>query len=78
MAVPKRKTTPSKRGMRQSHDSLTTILPSRCPECGEEKLSHHACPSCGFYNGHYILKIKNKNKTKTANQTSSKPYEKIK
>ena len=64
MAVPKRKTTPSKRGMRRSHDALRTPASSICKECGEEKLSHQACLSCGFHRGFYILKIKNKNQIK--------------
>jgi len=64
MAVPKRKTTPSKRGLRRSHDSLTVIKSTKCKECGEEKLPYSACLNCGFYKGIYILKIKNKNKIK--------------
>lgn len=55
MAVPKRKTTPSRRGMRRSHDTLTATVSSGCPECGDIKLSHHMCPSCGFYRGRSVL-----------------------
>ena len=55
MAVPKRKTTPSRRGLRRSHDALTAVVSSECPECGEIKLSHHMCPSCGFYRGRSVL-----------------------
>ena len=55
MAVPKRKTTPSRRGFRRSHDSLNLRLSSACPECNELKLSHHMCGSCGFYRGRSVL-----------------------
>lgn len=24
---------------------------SLCPQCGEIKLPHHACPVCGYYKG---------------------------
>ena len=50
MAVPKRKTTPSRRGMRRSHHALKTANLVECSNCGELKLSPHICPSCGFYN----------------------------
>ena len=51
MAVPKRKTTPSRRNKRRSHDSIGPLNFSECNNCGELKISHHVCPSCGFY-GH--------------------------
>ena len=41
MAVPKRKTTPSKRNMRRSHDGLGKSNVMECPNCGELKLTHH-------------------------------------
>eukprot|EP01035_Chromulina_nebulosa_P008313 gene8312-11269_t len=41
MAVPKRKTTPSKRGMRRAHDSLTVAAFQECPNCGELKRPHN-------------------------------------
>ena len=55
MAVPKRKTSPSKRGMRRSHDSLKVEAYQECPNCGELKLSHHICPACGFYDGREVI-----------------------
>ncbi len=50
MAVPKRKTTPSKRNMRRSHDGLLSANSHECPNCGELKLAHHICLACGYYN----------------------------
>ncbi|HST36343.1 MAG TPA: 50S ribosomal protein L32, partial [Allosphingosinicella sp.] len=47
MAVPKRKTSPSKRNMRRSHDALKPTQYQECPNCGELKLPHNICPSCG-------------------------------
>ncbi len=49
MAVPKSKITRSKRGMRRSHDALVASNPNECPNCGELKLPHHVCASCGHY-----------------------------
>ncbi len=58
MAVPKRKTTPSKRNMRRSHDSLkfTNIIIDK--ESGEPRISHRVDLSTGIYNGREILKKK--------------------
>lgn len=55
MAVPKRKTTPSKRGMRRAHDSLTVQAYQECPNCGELKRPHVLCGACGHYNGREIV-----------------------
>lgn len=33
--------------------NMTTL--SACDKCGEMKLSHTACASCGFYNGRQVI-----------------------
>ena len=43
MAVPKRKTTPSRRGMRRSHDALRAEAFQECPNCGELHRPHNLC-----------------------------------
>ena len=58
MAVPKRKTTPSKRNMRRSHDSLKYINVIEDKDSGEPRLSHRVDASTGMYNGRLILKQK--------------------
>lgn len=58
MAVPKRKTTPSRRGNRRAHDALvetTAIMES--PDTGELKLRHHIDKD-GFYRGRQVVKQK--------------------
>ncbi len=55
MAVPKRKTTPSKRNMRRAHDGLAPQAYIECPNCGELKRPHHVCAACGFYDGRDVL-----------------------
>ena len=62
MAVPKRKTSPSKRNMRRSHDSLVKLNIIEDKESGEPRLSHRIDKSTGMYNGRQILKQKTKNK----------------
>ena len=55
MAVPKKKTSKSKRDMRRAHDALQTPSLSVCPQCKEPKQSHRACPACGSYKGKEVL-----------------------
>ncbi|MDI1475637.1 50S ribosomal protein L32 [Polyangium sp. y55x31] len=59
MAVPKRKTTPSKRDMRRAnHDKVTPVQVVACPNCGEAALPHRACGACGFYKGRKAKAVK--------------------
>jgi large subunit ribosomal protein L32 len=57
MAVPKRKTSPSRRNMRRSHHALTATQFQECPNCGELKLPHNLCGACGFYNGREVVAV---------------------
>jgi len=58
MAVPKRKTSKSKRNSRRAHAKVSGPNLSACPQCGEAKLQHHVCKSCGFYNGRTVIETK--------------------
>ena len=55
MAVPKRKTSKSKRNMRRSHDSLKPINIIEDKDSGEPRISHRIDLSTGTYNGRQIL-----------------------
>ena len=55
MAVPKRKTSKSKRDMRRSHDALNSINIIEDKESGEPRLSHKLDLSTGMYNGRQII-----------------------
>jgi large subunit ribosomal protein L32 len=55
MAVPKKKTSPSRRNMRRSHHALGRVNPIECPNCGERKRPHHVCRSCGTYDGREVV-----------------------
>jgi len=56
MAVPKRKKSKSKRDKRRTHQKIAAPNLTRCPQCGEARLPHHACPSCGTYKGRTVIK----------------------
>ena len=57
MAVPKRKTSKSKRNSRRAHDSLQKINIAYDSTTGEPKLSHHISLD-GFYKGREVIKKK--------------------
>ena len=60
MAVPKRKTTPSKRNMRRSHHRAGTQLFAEDKKSGELRRPHHIDLSTGMYRGKQILVKKTK------------------
>ncbi|OJW50201.1 MAG: 50S ribosomal protein L32 [Alphaproteobacteria bacterium 41-28] len=55
MAVPKKKTSPSRRKMRRAHHALKQVASVECSNCGDRKLPHHLCPACGYYKGRQVL-----------------------
>lgn len=57
MAVQKSRKTPSRRGMRRSHDKLKSPALSIETETGETHIRHHVSPD-GYYRGHKIEGIK--------------------
>jgi large subunit ribosomal protein L32 len=55
MAVPKKRTSYSKRNMRRSHHALERTYAIVCPKCGEAVLRHRACTACGTYRGKQVI-----------------------
>ncbi|MEQ9447482.1 MAG: 50S ribosomal protein L32 [Rhodospirillaceae bacterium] len=58
MAVPKRKTTPSKRGMRRAHDRLNANTYIEDADSGELRRPHHIDLKTGVYRGRQVLEPK--------------------
>lgn len=54
MAVQKSRKTPSRRGMRRSHDSLNRSALSVEQTTGETHLRHHVSPD-GYYRGRKVI-----------------------
>ncbi len=58
MPVPKQKKSKSRTRQRRSiHDRITPPNIISCSNCGEPKLSHRVCMSCGQYKGRQIVEI---------------------
>ncbi|MDR2098464.1 MAG: 50S ribosomal protein L32 [Rickettsiales bacterium] len=55
MAVPKKKTSQSKKNMRRSHHALGSNAASVCKNCGEPVAPHNICKACGSYGGRKVL-----------------------
>lgn len=59
MAVPKKKTSKSKRNMRRSHDAIKALNIVENKSTGEFQLPHHVSKD-GYYNGKQVIKEKEK------------------
>ena len=57
MAVQKSRKSPSRRGMRRSHDALKPTHQSVEPTSGETHRRHHISAS-GYYRGRKVIEIK--------------------
>lgn len=57
MAVQKSRKSPSRRGMRRSHDALSTKQLSIDPTTGETHLRHHITKD-GYYRGRQVIAVK--------------------
>ena len=60
MATPKRKVSHARTAQRKAQWLRALSEPNikNCPHCGEVVLAHHACPSCGYYKGRQVVKVK--------------------
>lgn len=47
MAVQQRRNSKTRKRKRRTHDKISAPVLVKCPSCGEYKLAHRACPSCG-------------------------------
>ena len=55
MAVPKRKTSKSRRNKRRSHQRISPVNIIEDKKSGEFRLSHHVDLKTGMYNGKQVL-----------------------
>jgi large subunit ribosomal protein L32 len=60
MAVPKKKTSKSKRNMRRAHDSLSAPAYVENRDTGELHRPHHIDLKTGFYRGRQVMDVKEK------------------
>ena len=58
MAVPKRKTSKSRRDIRRSHQKIKNANVIEDKKSGEFRLSHHVDLKTGLYNGRQVFESK--------------------
>ena len=56
--LPKRKLSKGRRGRRRQHDQLQPLKLVACENCGEMKLPHVVCQSCGYYRDREVIEVK--------------------
>jgi large subunit ribosomal protein L32 len=57
MPNPKRRHSKRRTSARRTHDSLSPVMKSECPNCHEPKLPHRACRRCGQYKGREVIEV---------------------
>lgn len=58
MAVPKRRTSKTRKNKRRASSyRLKRISSVECPNCHEQMLPHRVCPNCGYYKGKEIIEV---------------------
>ena len=57
MAVPKRRTSRSKKGTRRSHHHVVPVQIQFCVRCSEPVMPHRVCSHCGYYQGRDALPV---------------------
>lgn len=55
MAVPKRRTSKTRKNKRRSHMRISMPGMVECTNCGEAKLAHRVCKECGSYKGEEVV-----------------------
>ncbi len=58
MAVPKQKTSKTRKRKRRTHYKLAINEVTKCEKCGAIKRPHRVCLACGKYKGKEEVKIK--------------------
>jgi large subunit ribosomal protein L32 len=61
MAVPKKKTSKSRRDKRRATHRLQAPRVNTCPQCGRPKQPHRMCPNCKTYGGREIEPLRTPN-----------------
>ena len=62
MPNPKRRHSNTRTRKRRTHDKMSVLATSGCPQCGRPKASHRVCSKCGYYKGRQVIQIKTKEK----------------
>lgn len=74
--APQRRISKTRKRQRRSHFKLELPGMMVCPNCGEMKLAHVVCDSCGYYDGKLVKKINVKEEEKVEESKETKKVKK--
>jgi large subunit ribosomal protein L32 len=57
MAVPKKRVSKQRKRKRRTHYKAEEVNLQACPRCGDPKLPHRVCPTCGFYRDKAVIEV---------------------
>ena len=57
MAVPKRRVSKQRKRKRRTHFKAEAVNTQNCPRCGDPKLPHRVCPTCGYYRDEAVIEV---------------------
>jgi large subunit ribosomal protein L32 len=55
MAVPKKRTSRTRRDKRRATHKVDAARLNECPRCHHPRLPHRVCPNCGTYAGREVI-----------------------
>ncbi|MBN2479385.1 MAG: 50S ribosomal protein L32 [Parachlamydiales bacterium] len=55
MAVPRNRHSNARKNSRSAHSAFKKKTFSKCSNCGNIKMPHRVCASCGFYNQRSVI-----------------------
>lgn len=56
MAVPKKRTSRTRRDKRRATHKISSPRLNECPRCHSPRLPHRVCPVCGTYAGREVIR----------------------
>ena len=72
---PQRRISKTRKRQRRSHFKLDNPSMLVCPNCGEIKLAHMVCSSCGYYDGKLVKAPKVKEEEDAKEEKKEQPKE---
>ncbi len=57
MAVPKKRISKQRKRKRRTHYKAETRALRTCEQCGDPKLPHRVCSSCGYYRNEAVVEV---------------------
>lgn len=55
MALPKGRQSKSRSRKRRTHYKASSVSITTCSQCSQPKMTHRACPNCGYYRGRPVI-----------------------